>query len=178
MEHLQTFEAFSLDPRKWFKKKSKPEPETKPVEEKPSITSKIKRSLEGKYPKWLSDINENPTDIEYRESFIKVYEYPPEVCTIRKYDHGYNISTPGGGYSDGSYTDIYTDEPKLSDKSMYYSGCGCTWDIDDEGNRFYLLDRKTRRPLKFEEIKNKRTIYNYLKNQRENPLTDDSVINF
>lgn len=45
---------------------------------------------------------------------------------------------------DGSKGVVYTNIPNLKNKEdLYYSGCGCTWDIDLDGNRYYKLNRKT-----------------------------------
>jgi len=43
---------------------------------------------------------------------------------------------------DGSKGVNYTDTPILKDpKDIYYIGCGCTWGIDDVGDRYWKLDK-------------------------------------
>jgi hypothetical protein len=39
---------------------------------------------------------------------------------------------------DGSYGQEYTDNPRLKNPDdLYYTGCGCTWDTDLDGIRFW-----------------------------------------
>lgn len=39
---------------------------------------------------------------------------------------------------DGSYGVEYTDTPRLENQDdIYYTGCGCTWDTDLDGKRYY-----------------------------------------
>lgn len=46
-------------------------------------------------------------------------------------------------FNGGSDIDPLYNPALASEDSRYYSGCGCTWDTDLMGNRYWLLDKRT-----------------------------------
>lgn len=54
------------------------------------------------------------------------------------------IEDDGSITIDGSIGVEYTSTPKLANKNdLYYSGCGCTWDVDLNGVRYHKLNKHT-----------------------------------
>lgn len=54
------------------------------------------------------------------------------------------IENDGSITIDGSIGVEYTSAPRLANKNdLYYSGCGCPWDIDLDGVRYHKLDKYT-----------------------------------
>lgn len=135
------------------------------------MRSLLYKAMSNFYPKWIYKINPTPSKEEYINSFRILYGYHPDECEVKIGSGGASIITPTDACYDGSYIKI-TDSPKLSNKSFFYSGCGPTWDIDDNGDRFYLIDKLTMKPANWEEVKHIRIIFNYFDkaSRRENIL--------
>ena len=110
---------------------------------------------------------EIPTQVEFNQAWEIVFGFPFEQCEVQSYfndgqNMGFNVRTPEGTCSNGGFG-YHTPTPNLKRKqSKYYSGCGCTWDTDADGNRFYLLDILTRKPVgNVKEIVATETVRNF-----------------
>jgi hypothetical protein len=119
------------------------------------------------YPKWINKIDEYPSQEDYISNFIKIYKHHPNKCDIRLYSGGAVIKTPDSYEIDGSYRDNVTDKPILNlSQLFFFYRSGPNWDYDYNLNTYYLIDFFTMKPHNWDEIKSKRIIYNYLKNEK------------
>lgn len=141
------------------------------------------------YPKYLHLINQYPTEEEFREAWKVVYDFYPEECEFT-FDNPGSVRTPTKREPESIFNRLfkrlhvsafppetrmcingsfggYIETPVVTNPdSLYYTGCGCTWDTDDNGDRFRLLDRKTGRPYSWEDAVAIETIKNYIKNNK------------
>jgi len=124
---------------------------------------------------WMHMIPEVPTYDEYVEAFIDIFKYHPDDCSITKGGifgmSGLSVRTPNGVHLHGGLgkKPIYTDHPVLSKyNDIYYEGCGCTWGEDDNGVRYYKLDKRTGLPTDWKNTKSNEIVRRYLnKNKKE-----------
>jgi hypothetical protein len=130
------------------------------------------------YPKYKHLIPANPTEEEYRIAWKHIFGDYPENCEVTNVDGilekcgknnvGYNVKTSYGMISHGGFSE-HTEEPVLNDgQSYYYTGKGCTWDTDANDMRFYLINKDTKLPVHFHDVRAIETINNYLNAQLEN----------
>lgn len=123
------------------------------------------------YLKYKHLIPTNPTEEEFRNAWKVVFGDYPENCEVKnlegflskcsKDNIGFSVMTPCGGMSHGGFGE-HTEEPVLHDgQSYYYPDCGCSWGIDANGIRFHLIDRHTKLPVEFRQVKAIETINNY-----------------
>jgi hypothetical protein len=111
------------------------------------------------YPKWKHLITK-PTIEEYEKIFKSKFDFYPNVCSIEKYDDDfYYITTPKTEMY-MSATVNYTETPMTN--KIYYEGCGCTFDVDSNGDRFHLIDFRTNLPYKWDEIYSDEIVYKYV----------------
>lgn len=118
----------------------------------------IKNKVTG-YPKWLHLVSEFP--------FEEEFEFYPEEC---KYDYdlesfSFSVTSPTTAHIHGGIMADYTDTPNSN--NLFYSGCGCTCQVDSDGKRFIKLDKSTGDLYRKKQVLNYRIIRNYIVNKKQ-----------
>jgi hypothetical protein len=121
-----------------------------------------------KYPnKWVKDIPTTPTRTQFLEAWIWIFERGLEKCkvSISSSDNKDNITisvtTDNRSIHHGGFG-FHTLTPNTDE--YYYSGSGCDWNTDKDGIRYYLLDRATKMPVNWCDVKATTIIRNFLIN--------------
>jgi hypothetical protein len=91
---------------------------------------------------------ENPTEQQFCDAWKTIFDSPPSQCLIVGAWHDsrndpLTVLTPSEKIVRGGLG-FHTEEPDLEpDQSFIYSGYGCPWSTDKNGDRFYLVDRQS-----------------------------------
>jgi len=129
-----------------------------------------------------NEIAVNPTQTDFEKAWKQVFGYKVDDCKFEGSGDFYGeftlkVDTPEGKVYHGGFG-YHTPDPVLNPgQSKYYPGSGITWDIDANGDRFYLLNRWTNNPPDFKRIKQEQTIRAYFKTQAMFPdVTPDALL--
>ena len=84
-----------------------------------------------------------PTYEQFDTAWKEIFDYPFNVCKVIETYHdekntGFVVENPGGIYSHGGFG-YHTETPNLKEGQSVFYSCGCPWDTDADGNRFYLI---------------------------------------
>lgn len=117
---------------------------------------------------WMHEVKENPDRQDFDVAWATVFGFKPADCVLLSKGHlfgpsntGFAVETPNETIFNGGFGE-FTDTPRLKPgQDIYYSGCGCTWDTDEDGKRFYLVSKQTGKPLEYEEALATETIRRY-----------------
>ena len=110
------------------------------------------------YPKWKHLLTKTPTYQKYINAFISVFKHHPDDCDVKILNGTYFVQTPDGEHVHGGFG-YHTETPKTND--IYYTGCGCTWNTDSNGDRYHLIDYQTNLPYLWDEIHSLEIINRY-----------------
>ncbi len=119
------------------------------------IRGRLSKITTGKYAGWKHKVPQYPSQEEVRNAWKFIYGHLPSQTELldHKEKHTYRM---GGGY---------VEFPQLEKgKSMIYSGCGCTWDIDKNDNRYHKINEYTLLPVNIEDAFAPEIIKNYFNN--------------
>jgi len=125
------------------------------------------------YPRYKHLIPDEPTEGAFLHAWLYLYDYHYDECQVTHFDHGRNagihvLKPDGSSVSDSGY--LYHTEEPVTDDHFFYNG-GCPWSIDDEGNRYYLIDRHTMLPQNWEYVLAHEIVNNYFNN-----LNKESIV--
>jgi hypothetical protein len=122
--------------------------------------------------KWLDLIDKFPSEEDYEKAWFRLFQYYPKDCAYTLHTKGIGIivSTPTTTWAHGGFIHEYTDEPTFLPPNMgcipWYSGCGCSWNIDDNGKPYHLIDKNSGFPVNWEEVQAIEIIKNYWKTKK------------
>lgn len=95
-------------------------------------------------------------------SFRTVFECDPSDAEITVAAEEIMIKTKKKTILHGGFG-YHTDQPKLKDyEDIYHRGAGCSWGVDDDGVRYYYLDRSTGMPKDWDEVVAIEVVYRYI----------------
>lgn len=125
-------------------------------------------AVQNNFVGWKSLIQENPNEQDFREAWKIIFEFYPEDCRLLSgfsddRNTGFEVRTPKGVYYHAGFG-FHTDEPVLSNKSVWFDGRGCNWGVDDNGDRFYYLNKQTKLPDDWKDAKSIEIIKRFIKN--------------
>lgn len=104
------------------------------------------------YPKWKNLIPDMPTKEQIIQSFRIIFKCEPSEARIFFKDDDIQVFTTSVYHIHGGFG-YHTENPILKNrKDIYYTGCGCTWGVDDDGIRYYKIDKDSNLPYRWREI--------------------------
>lgn len=122
--------------------------------------------------KWKSLIDQNPSEDDFKESWKRIFEFYPKDCVLVEVESGFNcgftVLTPTTKMSHGGFGE-HTETPVLTKESVWHNG-GISWGVDDNGTRFYYINKRTLLPVRWEQVKAIEIIKRYIVNNQHKQI--------
>lgn len=133
------------------------------------------KEIEEETINWKDRLNDDPTQGQFLESWKRTFEEDFNKCEYScNFDNGTITVISDANYCLNGGFGEYVYNPLLSNKEdLYYEGCGCTWGIDLNGDRYHKLSSNGL-PHDFDEVKDMHIIKTYLIN-KEYRERDESI---
>ena len=106
---------------------------------------KLFKKREKVLPKFKHLVPEAPGFMDFERAWRTIFGYVFSDCKVTSTHHdeqntGFLVKTPDGEGCMHSGFGYHTETPNLKEgQSVFYDGCGCPWDTDADGVRFYLI---------------------------------------
>jgi hypothetical protein len=105
------------------------------------------------YPKWKENIPAEPSEEQFLAAWKRLFDHDYSQCNVQfdfvfwNLPPGVLVTTPTMQTVHGGLMEEHTDAPVLKEgQTIFFSGCGTTYDTDSNGRRFPLIIRETMFP--------------------------------
>ena len=121
--------------------------------------------------KWKNLVSEYPNREQFLLAWKQIFKYDLNECKVLSVEVGINtgfsVKTPRGITSHGGFGDHIENPIVKSKNDLIYTGCGCTWNTDENGDRFWRVDELTGLPCDLDKAVSIETIRRYVRDNTD-----------